>query len=372
MTLRHELTVVAIFLASCAIQATALAPIKRIKAQTETPADNLFAMASAQLNETASALGDVVKGKGDPTHTPLGIVANDLAPFWTAGQIGSLRAAKELGAEVIFTAPIKPGDAAAQSNIIGNFIKEGYKGIAFSAIDPDSIQPIIQQGIAQNVHFTTLDSDAPQTGRLIYIGTNNYNAGVAAARALFQVLGNGGGKVVGLVGALTAQNASDRVRGIRDTIKGTNVSLETVMVDDLDPLKAENDAAQALVQYPDLAAFVALYSYDGAAVGNALRLANKIGVVKVVAFDLEPETISFLKDGTISAAVGQRPYFMGYLSVYTLYAISTIGPESTLKVLDPYLTGDNKDVIDTGVDIVTPQTLPEYSNYLNSIGIKSQ
>ncbi len=63
---------------------------------------------------------------------------------------------------------------------------------------------------------------------------------------------------------------------------------------------------------------------------------------------------------------------MGYLSVYSLYAISTIGPETTLKVLGPYLTGDNKDVIDTGVDIVTPETLPEYSDYLNSIGIKSQ
>jgi ribose transport system substrate-binding protein len=72
------------------------------------------------------------------------------------------------------------------------------------------------------------------------------------------------------------------------------------------------------------------------------------------------------------AAIGQRPYFMGYLSVYTLFALYTIGPSETLKLLDPYLSGDNKDSIDTGVDIVTPESLPEYSDYLNSIGIKSQ
>jgi ribose transport system substrate-binding protein len=175
-----------------------------------------------------------------------------------------------------------------------------------------------------------------------------------------------------MVGALTAQNAIDRIRGIKDTIKGSTVTLETVMIDDLDPLQAESNADLALSSYPDLAAFVAIYSYDGPAAGKALQAANKVGVVKLVAFDLEPDTITLLKDGTVAAAIGQRPYFMGYLSVYTLYALSTIGPGETLRLLNPYLTGENKDSIDTGVDIVTPESLPEYSDYLNSIGIKSQ
>src|SRR5258707_14074724 len=99
-TLRHELAVVAIFLASCAIQATALPPKQRVLAQTETPADNVFAQATTQLNQTASALGDAAKGKGDPAHVPLPMVANDLPPFWSPDRIGSLRAASELAAPV--------------------------------------------------------------------------------------------------------------------------------------------------------------------------------------------------------------------------------------------------------------------------------
>jgi ribose transport system substrate-binding protein len=328
--------------------------------------------APKRLIEIAEVLGKAVRGKGAPEQTPLAIVANDVAPFWTAGQIGSQRAASELGVPVIFNAPIKPGDKLAQRAIVQNFIYDGYKGIAFSAIDPASIKPVVQYGISQQIQFITLDSDAPDTGRLVYIGTDNYNAGVAAARVLLQTLGSKGGKVVGLVGALTALNASERVRGIRDTIKGSAVTLVDVMIDDLDPLRAESNADWALSTYPDLAAFVALYSYDGAAAGRAIKAANKVGAVKLVAFDLEPGTITLLKEGSVVAAIGQRPYFMGYLSVYTLFALYTIGPSETLKLLDPYLSGDNKDSIDTGVDIVTPESLPEYSDYLNSIGIKSQ
>ncbi|MEO8396971.1 MAG: substrate-binding domain-containing protein, partial [Chloroflexota bacterium] len=266
----------------------------------------------------------------------------------------------------------KPGDIVAQGNIVENFIHDGYKGIAFSAIDPDSIKPVIQAGIAQKINFITLDSDAPDTGRFVYIGTNNYKAGVAAAMILLQTLQPDGGKVVALVGALTAQNAVDRLRGIEDTLKGTNVILEQVMEDNLDPLKAESNADQALSAYPDLAAFVTIYSYDGPAAGNALESAGKVGAVKLVAFDMEPDTITLLKNGTAAAAIGQRPYFMGYLSVYTLYSLSTVGSTETLRLLNPYLGGDHQDFIDTGVDIVTPQTLAQYSDFLNSIGIKSQ
>jgi ribose transport system substrate-binding protein len=367
--LRRKLgTLAIVFVTTGVLQLVSLPAPHPITAQTSSP--SLFA--PTQLIEIATVLGKAVKGQGAPDQTPLAIVANDVAPFWTAGQIGSQRAASELGAPVIFNAPIKPGDTVAQIKIVQNFIQDGYKGIAFSAIDPTSIKPVVQDGIAQKINFITLDSDAPQTGRLVYIGTNNYNAGIAAANVLLHTLGPKGGKVIGMVGALTAQNAIDRIRGIQDTIKGSKVVLEDIMIDDLDPLKAESNADEALSQYPDLAAFVGIYSYDGPAAGNALKTANKVGVVKLIAFDLEPETMTQLQEGVVAAAIGQRPYFMGYLSVYTLYALSTVGSDQTLALLRPYMSGDHADTIDTGVDIVTPENLPQYSDYLNSIGIKSQ
>ncbi len=332
--------------------------------------DNPFV--PTRLNEIANTLGNAFQGQGDPANTPMGLVTNDLSPFWTAGQIGSQRAASEIGAPVILNAPRKPGDKVAQKKLVQSFIDDGYKGIAFSAIDPVSIESTVTDGISKNIHFITFDSDASNTKRLLYLGTNNYNAGVAAGKALLRALSANGGQVVGLVGAMTAQNAIDRVHGIEDTLKDSNVTLTTVMVDDLDPLKAESNAENAISLYPDLAAFVGIYSYDGPAAGNALKITNMIGKIKLVAFDLAPETIALLKQGTASAAIGQRPYYMGYLSVYILYSAATLGEDETMKLLVPYLTGDKKDVIDTGVDIVTANTLTAYSQFLNSIGIKSQ
>lgn len=340
----------------------------RTAAQTSTPSP----FAPTQLADIAATLGEALHGKGNPAETPLAIVANSLTPFWTAGQIGSQIAASELGVPVLFTAPIKPGDNVGQQKIIDSLITEGYKAIAISVIDPVFIQPELQMVSDKNIPFIAIDSDAPNTHRLLYMGTDNYQAGVLAGKALLRELGSSGGKVIGLVGETTAPNAIDRIQGIKDTLAGSNVVLEDVLVDDLDPLKAVTNAMSALDQEPDLAAFVTLYSYDAGAAGQALGLANKLGQVKVIAFDLEPETIDLLKQGVVSEAIVQRPYYMGYLSVYILDAVVTLGVDKTMTLLAPYLSGPNNDIIDTGVDIISADTLPAYSEYLNSIGIKSQ
>jgi ribose transport system substrate-binding protein len=204
------------------------------------------------------------------------------------------------------------------------------------------------------------------------MGTDNYQAGILAGRALLAALGKKGGKVIGLVGELTAANSVERIQGIKDTLVGSNVVLETVLIDGLDPLKSTSNATTALEQEPDLAAFVGLYSYDAEGAAQALELANKLGTVKIVAFDLEPATIKRLNDGSVSAAIVQRPYYMGYLSSYILDATVTLGPDKTMALLSPFLSGTNKDTIDTGVDMVTPDTLPLYLEYLNSIGVASE
>ena len=91
-----------------------------------------------------------------------------------------------------------------------------------------------------------------------------------------------------------------------------------------------------------------------------------------MAFDLEPETQKLMNEGVIQAAIGQRVYFYGYLSMYTLYAMSALGPEATMTILDPYLSGPKKDILDTGVDVVYGDQLQLYKDYLDSIGIASQ
>ncbi|NIV40502.1 MAG: substrate-binding domain-containing protein, partial [Anaerolineae bacterium] len=227
----------------------------------------------------------------------------------------------------------------------------------------------------QGTHFVAMDSDSPESERYIYIGMSDYNAGAAAAEAAKEIIGSG--KVVGLVGFSTAQNAINRMAGIEDTLEGSDIEYLETLFDDADPVKALSNAETALTTYPDLAGFITIYSYDGpAAAGQAVKAAGKAGEVKIIAFDLEPETQKLMNEGVIQAAIGQRVYWYGKLSVDVLHSMATLGPEETLKVLEPYLIynpiTDKTDHLDTGVDVVKGDELGLYQEYLDSVGIASQ
>ncbi len=324
-----------------------------------------------KLRELADKLAKATEGQ-DPNKYKLALIVNVLSPFWTAAAIGEQRASSELGVPVVFEAPAKAGDIASQQSLLETKISDGYSGIAFSAIDPASVVPIVKNGIKAKVNFILMDSDSPDSGRAAFIGLNNYQGGLIAGKAMVDALGDKCGKVVGFVGFITAQNAVDRISGIKEAFKGSKCTLETVLVDNGDPSKALSNAETAITTYPDMAGMIGIYSYNGPAAIQALKTSGKSGQIKLVAFDLATETMKGLKDKVVSAAIGQRVYYYGYLPVYILYAMSSIGQEKTMEILQPYLSGDKKDNLDTGADVVTPDNLAAYQEYLSSLGIKSQ
>jgi ribose transport system substrate-binding protein len=77
----------------------------------------------------------------------------------------------------------------------------------------------------------------------------------------------------------------------------------------------------------------------------------------------------------VQAMIGQRVYFYGYLSGYVMHAMSIIGVEETMAVLEPYLDelGDEGKIrLNTGVDVIKADSLDQYKQYLDAIGIASQ
>jgi ribose transport system substrate-binding protein len=208
----------------------------------------------------------------------------------------------------------------------------------------------------------------------MYIGMSDYDAGRAAAEAALEIIGEG--KIVGLVGFATAQNAQDRIAGVNDVFEGTDMELVEVMLDDIKPEVALSNAQTAIQKYGDeLAGFITFYSYDGPAACQAIKQAGLIGEVKLIAFDAEPETQTCMEEGVVQAMIGQRVYFYGYLSGYVMHAMSILGVEETMALLDPYLDElgeEGKIRLNTGVDVIKADSLDLYKAYLDSIGIASQ
>ncbi|MHC1782425.1 MAG: substrate-binding domain-containing protein [Anaerolineaceae bacterium] len=324
--------------------------------------DNLF--------EIVTKLQEATKGKSAPAGAKYVLLTNAVTPFWTAAQIGLSRASSELNVPMFFNAPSGTDANSAQLSMLDTFINDKYNAITFSAINPKAVNDYVSRGTAEGINFLATDSDASESGRAVYIGMSDYNAGKAAAEAAIKLIGEG--KVVGLVGYATATNALERIRGIQDGLKGSKIEYVETLYDDIQLEKALSNAETAIQKYPDLAGFITIYSYNGPLAGQAVKAAGKEGKVKIVAFDAEPETQKLAEEGVVQAMIGQRVYFYGYLSGYVMHAMTVLGKEETMNLLSPYLIGEKNDHLDTGIDIIYADTIQLYKDYLNSIGIASQ
>ena len=265
------------------------------------------------VNLSVVSCGD--KGGGAKKFR-VAFVTNNASDFWTIARKGCEAADAELNdVDVEFKIP-SDGTAAEQRRIIDDLLAKGVAGIAISPVDPTNQTPMIND-IAKQVLVVTQDSDAPDSNRACYIGTDNTAAGRQAGALIKEVLPQGG-KIMVFVGKMDARNAQERFAGIKETLQGSKVEIIDVRTDDTDHVRAKANVADTLVKYPDVAGLVGLWSYNGPAILNAVKDAGKVGQIKIVCFDEEDETLTGVNDGAIFGTVVQQPYEFGYQSVHLL------------------------------------------------------
>ena len=243
----------------------------------------------------------------------LAFVTNNAADFWTIARRGVEKADEELK-DVSVEFKINPEPTAAeQKRIIDDLLATGVDGIAISPVDPQNQTALINEA-AQKALVFTQDSDAPDSNRACYVGTDNIAAGRQAGELIKEVVPNGG-KIMLFVGKLDAKNAQERIQGIKEVLMGTKVEVVDVRTDDVDDARAKANVADTIVKYPDIKALVGLWSYNGPAILNAVKDAKKTGQIQIVAFDEAPETLAGIQDGAIHGTVVQQPYEFGYQAI---------------------------------------------------------
>src|SRR5215204_4101211 len=188
----------------------------------------LFALACACLLSTALACtqngggGNTTNGGGGGAKR-LAFVTNNASDFWTIARKGVEKADAELAdVTVEFRIP-SDGTAAEQKRIVDDLLAKGIDGIAISPVDPDNQSQMIDEVARQALVFTH-DSDAPNSKRECYVGTDNVAAGRQAAGLIKEALPQGG-KVMLFVGKLDARNAQERLQGIKEALAGSNVEI---------------------------------------------------------------------------------------------------------------------------------------------------
>jgi len=246
----------------------------------------------------------------------LALVTNASADFWTIARRGVEKAATELPNYNVEMHVVSEATAAEQRRILDDLLTKGVAGVSISAVDSANSTDILNKVAKQAVLFTT-DSDAPQTERSLYIGTDNVAAGAEAGELVKKALPDGG-KIMMFVGTMGADNARERVEGVRKALAGSKVEVIDVRTDEVDFARAKRNVEDTLTKYPDIAGLVGLWSYNTPQIVEAVRAAGKTGQVKIIGFDEDPVTLRGIADGAIEATVVQQPYEFGYQSMTLL------------------------------------------------------
>lgn len=336
------------------------------------PGDAVNPFHPKELADAANALKTELGDQPNAGSVKLGVVANYHVTYWTAAQIGMVRASSEIGFWASFDAT-SDGLPTTQHSILERMIGDGFAGIAVSPIDGGETATWLADGNAGDANVITFDADTLDGAeRPLYVGTLNFEAGKAAGAKMAELLGNAGGKVALFSGFETATNSQERIAGVTEALEGTNVEIVGSYFDDNVVPNAIANVEAALDEHPDLAGIIGIFAQNGPAALSVLEDEGKVGDIKIVAFDLAPETLSGLASGKIDAAIGQRPYWMGYLSPIILYAMDALGVNKTKEILASWLKGDNEDLFDTGQDVVTPDNIETYNQYLVQLGVGNQ
>ena len=245
------------------------------------------------------------------------VTANTKLAYWQSASAGLDKIAKEYDVHADMRGPkgFDPQDEVAEFRSV---VALKPNGILISVADEKLMQPEIDAAINAGIPVITIDSDAPSSKRLYFIGTNNRQAGRLGGHALVQKLG-GKGNVVFFTNP-GQPNLDDRLNGYKDVLADSpNIHVKEVV-----DIKGESTAAfdytqraLALTGKDRVDAFVCLEASAGPEVGEVLHRGNTKDRV-VIAMDLNTDTLDDVKQGIIAATIAQKPFTMAYFGVKML------------------------------------------------------
>jgi ribose transport system substrate-binding protein len=269
-------------------------------------------------------------------------VVNGASDFWKIAEAGVKKAQSELPNYELSVKYPEQAAAAVQQRVLDDLVAAGAGAIMVSAVDPKNQTEGLNK-VASKVPLFTTDSDAPQSKRLAYIGSSNVALGKDAGKLMLKALPEGG-KCIGFVGLLGADNAKERIQGVRETIKGSKIDLIDVRGDEIDQGRAKRNVEDALAATPDVACLVGFYSYNTPRIYEVLKESGKLGKIKIIGFDEDPITLGGVKEGSIVGTVVQQPFEWGYQG---------------MKLMAKVLEGDKSGIPGDGIIIVPGKVIDQ-------------
>jgi len=284
------------------------------------------------------------------------IATNTAVPYWKTAADGFAAAGTEYGVSVDTRGPagLNP---QAEVDEFKAMVARKPAGILVSVANAQLMTPEIDAAIAAGIPVITMDSDAPTSKRLYFIGTNNLEAGRLGGMRMAARL-NGKGNVVFFTNP-GQPNLDERLKGYKDAFD-SYPGIKVVEIFDIkaDPGSALDQAGVYLARTgaAKIDGFICLDSRSGSNVAEAFKRRNVTDRL-LITMDTDIDTLQLVGDGTIDSTISQKPYTMAFLGLKALDDIHhyPVKPLSGDYGLDPY--SPFPAFIDTGVALVDKTNL---------------
>ena len=293
-------------------------------------------------------------GRHEPTEKYYLVATNIKLPYWQNAQAGLGHMARAYGVQAEMVGP-DTYDPQAERGAFQKAVAGKPSGILVSAADANVLRSDVDSAIGQGIPVMTIDSDVPNSKRLTFIGTNNYQAGMMGARVLSQKL-NGKGNVV--VFTMPGQpNLDERLHGYRDILADHPDIKITQIVDIKGDPRVAFDTTEKIMstEAKKVDAFVCLEASACQEVADVLNRDNAHDKV-IIAMDTDKDTLDWIQKGMIAATIGQKPFTMAAVGVELLDALHHNPPPT----LDRAWNQDSFSVVPAFVD--TGATLIDKTN----------
>jgi ribose transport system substrate-binding protein len=280
------------------------------------------------------------------------LVATNIGlPYWKTAAAGFQKTATEYGVSAEMRGP-NSFDPQAEVEEFRKVVAQKPAGILVSVANSKLMTPEIDGALAAGIPVITVDSDAPESKRLYFIGTENLEAGQLGGHRVAAQL-NGKGNVVFITNP-GQPNLDERLKGYKDVFS----SYPGIKVVDVFDMKGDTGTAMdkateylARTGADRVDAIVCLESASGKDVGEVFKRHN-VKDRLLVAMDVQVGTLLLVKDGTIDSTISQRPYTMGLLGLKGLddihhYPVKPLTEDYALDPFSPFPAN-----VDTGVSLI--------------------
>jgi simple sugar transport system substrate-binding protein len=233
-------------------------------------------------------------------------------PYWNAIKNGLAEAGKDFNAEVSYQAP-DVFDMAAMSKMIDAAVAAKPDGIVVSIPDADALKNSIQGALAAGIPVIGIDSGLTKfkdLGISLYLGQDEYAAGVAVGKRLKDA---GATHIMCINMEVGNTDLDNRCRGVKD---GSGVNETVVPVTMTDPTDAKSRIAGTLQKDQSIDSIIALGPTSAIPMLRAVEEIDAKSRLKAMAtFDMTPEVLEKVADGSMLFATDAQQFMMGYLPV---------------------------------------------------------